>query len=70
MEDFRSFLFLLETLALLLRFSVSRLLVKGIRFQMGGKLELVHPNVGACNPSEKGARIYLLKGHPNEPESG
>jgi hypothetical protein len=37
---------------------------------MGGKLELVHPNVGACNPREKGARIYLLKGHPNEPESG
>jgi hypothetical protein len=37
---------------------------------MGGKLELVHPNVGACNPREKGARIYLLKGHPNELGSG
>ncbi|XP_045800706.1 uncharacterized protein LOC123894695 [Trifolium pratense] len=36
---------------------------------MGGKLELGHPNVGACcNPREKGARIILrhirAQGHP------
>jgi hypothetical protein len=26
---------------------------------MAGKLELVHPSVGACNPREKGVKIYL-----------